>query len=121
MNNIYNLSISLKEAIINSQTYKDTLYAEKLMNESENVIRLAYIKSQKENMYSDLLKYYKEDSDEVRHAQKELFIAKKNIEELKEVKDYLRCYQKLRMMLDEVNNELFKGFSLNLCGKNENC
>lgn len=111
----YLASIELRDLIKSSDLYLDLLKKEKEMEEDELAISLAIIKEKKAEQYSFMLNHFKEDDPNLINARKELFIAKKNLEELEVVKNYLSAYQKVRLLLNEVNDILFKDMTINLC------
>lgn len=115
----YFAAIKLKEEIHSCKEFIELLINEKEMENNKEVILLAYQVDQKATRYSDILKLYDEQSKEVVEARRELFLAKKELEEHHIVRRYLKSYQDVRLILDEINNILFKDISINLCKKSE--
>lgn len=115
MERILELAYELKKLITEDERLTSLNEAEEKMNNSEEVIKLTYKKDILADKYSDLLKYFSPESDEVSSVQKELFLAKKELEEHELVRDYLSKYQKVRMMYDFLNKEIFSLLDLHLC------
>ena len=115
----YFAAIKLKEEIHSCEEFIELLINEKEMENNDEVIFLAYQVDQKATRYSDSIKLYDEQSKEVVEARRELFLAKKELEEHEIVRKYLKSYQGVRLILDEINNILFKDISINLCKKSE--
>ena len=113
MKTISELTSELKNKIENSEIMQSLLIYEKEMENNEEVMALSYRYSCAQVDYSDLLKYYKEDSDEVRNAQKKLYESKLKLETHPVVKKYLDKYQELKDLYREIENELFERFDLN--------
>ena len=107
---IYFLINKLKNAIDNDDRIIALNKIEKEMNESEEVMLLAYKKDLASNEYSDLLKIYDENSDQVIASRNRLLEAKERLESHPLVKEYLKAYKEVRLLLFEVNNILFKDF-----------
>lgn len=112
---ILKIASKLKEEIVNSEVYINLINSEKIMEENKEVIDLAILKEKAVEKYSDLLKYYKDDSHEVILARKELYVAKANFESHPLVREYLNNYQKLRLILEEINCIIFEDFKEQLC------
>lgn len=115
MEKVFELAYELKKMLIEDSRIVSLNDAEEKMNNSDEVIKLTYQKDILSDKYSDLLKYFAPDSDEVKSAQKNLFLAKKELEENELVRDYLSKYQQVRMMFDFVNKELFSLLNIDLC------
>lgn len=113
MKEIIKAASELKETILQDERYLSLLQKEKRMQEDEEVIRLAYKKDIKENEYNDALRHFSKDSKEVKKAQKEFYLAKKELESHPIVIDYLKAYQEVRLLLENVNEILFKDLSEN--------
>lgn len=114
-----NKAYELKESIIKDERYLNLLKKEKEMEEDEEVERLSYLKDQANNEYNDILRFFKPESNEAKNAQKKLYETKKELESHPKVIAYLKAYQELRQLLEEVNDILFKDFNTNLCSKKE--
>lgn len=113
--NIYKISLKLKNEITSNQIYISLIESEKKMEEDDEVISLAIIKDKALEKYNDMIKYFGEDSPNALEARKELFIAKEKFENHPLVRLYLLNYQKLRLMLNEVNDIVFEGLKEKLC------
>ena len=112
---LLSLTYQLKELLENDSRVLLLNEAEKKMNESDEVMSLAYKKDMALDKYNEMLKYYSDDSEEVRKARQELSSAKKNLEEHILVRDYLTKYQEVRMLYEKINNELFSYLNSNMC------
>ena len=106
-----NYSLSSDERIISLNEI------EKIMNEDEQAIRLCYRKDMMNMEYNDKLRFFKQDSKEVKEARKNFYEAKKEFESYEIVKKYLKSYKEVRELLDEINEVLFSDFNVNLCPK----
>lgn len=113
--NIYQICLKLKSEITSNEIYISLLESEKKMEEDDEVISLAYLKDQALDKYNDMIKYFGEDSPNTLEARKELFLAKEKFENHPLVREYLSNYQKLRLMLNEVNDIVFEGLKEKLC------
>ena len=107
---IYNLAKELNTLLNNDPRFVKLGELEKKMENDEEVISLAYQKDKASLEYSDILKYYKEDSKEAKEKRNLLIEAKTNLETHPVVKEYNRAYAEVRMLLLEVNRILFKDF-----------
>lgn len=107
--------MNLKDELKNDSRIINLLKLEKDMEEDDEVILLTYKKDKANDVYNDMLRLFKEDSIEVKTARESLHIAKKNLEEHPKVRSYLKVYQEVRMLLDEVNDILFSDFTVKLC------
>ena len=87
------------------------------MNTNEEVMALSYKKDVALNHYNEMLKYYKDDSEEVIKARQELAKAKKELESHPIVREYLSCYQAVRLLFEEINKALFSYLNKNACPK----
>ena len=104
---------SLKDAIENDERILDLQNKEKIMEENEEVMVLSYRYSCAQNDYNDALKHYGEGSEELKVYQKKLFIATENLDSHPLVKDYLKAYQEVRLMYEEIEKNLIKPFIFN--------
>ncbi len=112
---ILNLSYELKE-LLNSDPRILTLNeVEKEMENDEEVQLLSLKKDQENSKYNDMVKYYGEKSKEAEKALESFYLAKKALDEHPKVRAYLKAYQAVRLLLEEVNNILFKDYQQNLC------
>lgn len=90
---------------------------EKKMDEDEEVMALAYKKDVAASKYSDVLNHFSKDSEEAQKALKELHEAKLNLDNHPVVREYLKAYQEVRELYDEINKTLFTSFTIDLCPK----
>ena len=86
---------------------------EKKMENDDSVILLARKKEEREIAYSDLLKIYKDDSEEVSSARKNLFLAKKELESHPIVREYLSKYSEVRELYQSIYHIIFSSYSYN--------
>ena len=109
----------LKELLNNDERYLLLLEKERDMENDEEVCLLSYKKDLANNNYNDVLRHFTSDSKEAKKAQKELFEAKKALDSHPKVIAYLKAYSEVRILLEEINNILFKDLNSNLCPKKE--
>ena len=114
---IYNIAILLRKAIEDDDRVISLNEIEKKMNENEEVMALAYQKDMAVEKYNDLLKYYRDDSEEVNKARQELALRKKELEEHPLVREYLNKYQQVRLLYERINNTLFSYLNNDMCPK----
>lgn len=107
MEKILKLVEELNDALTNDKRILECKNAEQKMENNKEVILLSRNKELKENAYSDLLKIYKEEDEIVIKARKELFIAKKALDEHPLVRDYIKKYQIARDLISKVNLSLY--------------
>lgn len=100
----------VRELLINDSRLIALNKAEKEMENSHECILLASKKEKALDKYNRLIKVYSLDNPEVVDAQKELAEAKKQLDEHPLVKQYLKCYTIVNLLLREMNDILFKGF-----------
>lgn len=101
---------NLKKAIDNHPLILKLNEIDKRMNVDEEVMRLAYKKDAALSSYEDSLKYFKEDSDEVRQVQKRLHEAKLALDNHPLVKEYNEAYKEVRKLYNHINEVLFGEF-----------
>ena len=87
------------------------------MDNDEEVMALAYKKDVAASKYSDVLNHFSKDSEEAQKALKELHEAKLNLDNNPLVREYLKAYQEVRELYDEINKTLFTSFTIDLCPK----
>ena len=114
-----NKAYELKKTLEKDERYLLLIQAEKEMEDDEEVCLLSYKKDLANARYNDILRHFSSDSKEAKAAQKELFEAKKELESHPKVIAYLKAYSTYRMLLEEVNNILFKDLNSDLCPKKE--
>ena len=101
---------ALKSYIDNSDEIKELNHLNELLEKDEEVMKLAYLKDMKLLKYEDSLKHFKEDSEEVKQAQKELHKAKLDLDSNVLVKKYNAQYKIVKEMYDKINEEIFNPF-----------
>lgn len=114
---VLNAAYSLKEEISNDSRIVRLNELERMMENDDEVILLVSKKEDRVNAYSDMIRYFKEDSEEVKNARIELMKAKEELQNHPIVREYLSCYQEVRGLYDNVNEILFSKLSTNLCPK----
>ena len=107
---IFSLTDELKKEMDNDPRFLKLQEIEEKMNNDEEVMRLAYQKDLKSDRYNDLLKIYDDKHPLVVSARKELVEAKTNLESHPLVKEYLKAYAEVKMLLYKVNDILFGDF-----------
>ena len=111
---IYSLAYELKDVLNDDPRIKALEELEKKMNNDEEVIALAYQKDLACSLYSDALNHFKEDSPEVKKAQKELHEKKLALDNHPLVREYLNLYKSVRELYSEINEVLFSDLGLHL-------
>ena len=112
---IYLKAERFKELLDNDKRVVLLNELEKKMNENEEVMALAYKKDMAAVSYSDALSHYCEDSEEVKTALHNLYLSKKKLESHPVVREYLKQYQIVKKLYDEINEIIFSNFNTNLC------
>ena len=92
---------------------------EKKMENDSEVIRLSYKKDLLEDRYNDALRHFDKESKEVKDAQHELYLAKKELESHPLVREYLSSYQEVRLIIETINDTLFSDLYIKECNKCE--
>lgn len=113
----FELAYQLKEEMNKDPRFIALNEAENKMENDPEVIKLTYQKDMKENAYNDALRHYSHDSEEVKKAQHDLYIAKRDLESHPLVRDYLVKYQVVRLVIEEINKTLFSDLNVELCKK----
>ena len=114
-----NKAYELHDEIMKDPRYLHLLKVEKEMEEDEEVCALSYRKDMANDKYNDMLKLFPLESNEVKKAQKELYEAKKALDSHPKVVAYLKAYQVVRELFDQINQIIFEGYEDNLCPKKE--
>ena len=114
---ITELTYKLKEQLQNDPRIIALNESEKKMNESEEVMALSYRKDCALDHYNQLLKYYSDDSKVVVKARQDLASAKKELESHPLVRDYLQKYQQVRLLFEQINQNLFSMLNNDMCPK----
>ena len=113
---IYSLAFELKELLSNDERIILLNSLEKKMNESEEVMALAYQKDVAASDYSDALNHFSQDSEEVKKAQLALFEKKSALDNHPLVREYLSAYSKVRDLYFAINDILFSNLSIHMKG-----
>ena len=101
----------LKEELDNLPEVKELERLNKLLNENEDVMRLAYKKDMCATKYEDAIRYFGQDSDEALEAQKQLHLAKLELDKNELVMQYNKQYKIVREIYAKINNEIFDPFN----------
>jgi len=101
----------LKEELDNLPEVKELERLNKLLNENEDVMRLAYKKDMCATKYEDAIRYFGKESDEAILAQKQLHLAKLELDKHELVKQYNKQYKIVREIYDKINKEIFDPFN----------
>lgn len=112
---IYELANRLKKEIDSDERIIVLNSLENQLNDSEVIMKLAYRKDIAVDKYNDMLRIYKDDSEEVINARKELATAKKELEENDLVRQYLKAYQQVRILYQNINETLFSYLNVSMC------
>lgn len=107
---LFNLASKLSISIKNNPDFLELEKLESEINQNEEIMKKAYKKDQICSKYSDLLKVYAEDSEEIVNIRRELLKAKELLYSEPLVKRYLEAYAKVRDLLKEVNTILLEDF-----------
>ena len=113
---IYSLAFALKELLNDDPRLIRLNELEKKMNESEEVMALAYQKDVAVSEYSDALNHFARNSEEVKAAQHNLHIKKEALDNHPLVREYLKAYSEVRDLYYELNDILFSNMNLNMKG-----
>ena len=116
MDDIYSLSYELKDLLTNDPRIIRLNELEKKMNESEEVMALAYQKDVAVSEYSDALNHFSRDSEEVKVAQHNLHIKKEALDNHPLVREYLKAYSEVRDLYFQLNDILFSNLNLKMKG-----
>ena len=114
MDDIYSLSYQLKDLLTNDERVIRLNTLEKKMNESEEVMALAYQKDLAINEYSDALNHFDKNSEEVKKAQHNLHLKKEALDNHPIVQEYLKAYREVRDLYYQLNDILFSNLKLNM-------
>ena len=112
MKDIYSLSYELKDLLSNDERLILLNMLETKMNESEEVMALAYQKDLAVSAYSDALNHFAKDSEEIKKAQHDLHVKKEALDNHPLVKEYLKAYSEVRDLYFQINEILFSNLNL---------
>ena len=105
---IYLLTKKLKLEMDNDPRFVRLAELEKELDNNNEIILLSMKKDEANNHYNDLLKIYKDDDEVVIKARKELIKRKDELDSHPLVKEYLKVYSEIRLLLLEMNDIIFK-------------
>lgn len=108
---------ALKQLLENDPRHLFLVEAEKKMNDSPEVMRLAYAKDTAISAYSAILEIYDRDSPEANQSRLALQSAKMALENHPLVKEYLSAYAAVRDLYLEINELLFSPFDVHAMKK----
>ena len=114
MNDIYQLSYELKDMLSQDERVLLLNKLEKEMTINEEAMKLAYQKDLAVSNYSDMLNHFDENSEEIKAAHHQMFLAKDALDNHPLVRDYLNAYKKVRELYFEINDILFSNLNVNL-------
>ena len=109
--NLLEKATSLKEKIDTLLEVKELERLNALLNENEEVMKLAYRKDAASTKYEDAIRFFGENSSEAKAAQKVLHQAKLALDENELVRKYNEAYKKVRKIYDKINEEIFNPFN----------
>ena len=112
---VLSLTYQLKKALENDPRVVLLNKLEMEINSNEEVMALSYKKDVALDHYNEMLKYFKDDSEEVINARKALAEAKKELESHPLVREYLSAYQQVRLLYEHINETLFFYLNKNMC------
>ena len=114
MEDIYQLSYSLKDLLAQDERILLLNELEKKMSNDEEVMALSYQKDHAASLYNDALNHFPEDSKEVKNALHELHLKKLALDNHPLVREYLNAYSVVRDLYYQLNDILFSNLSLNI-------
>ena len=101
----------LKEELDSLPEVKELDRLNRLLNNNEDVMRLAYKKDMAATKYEDAVRYFGQNSDEAIEAQKCLHLAKLELDKNELVIAYNKQYKIVREIYDKINKEIFNPFN----------
>lgn len=108
---------SLNEELKNDERVIRLNRLENELNNNDEVMALAYAKDVKADNYSEMVRLFKDESEEANRARIALAEAKTKLDTHPLVKEYLKAYQVVRDLYNEINAILFNGFNPSICPK----
>lgn len=112
---ILRLTHQLKALLESDPLIIDLKRKEKAMENDKDVALLSMKQAEAAEWYYDAKKLYGDDAEETKKALKAYAEAKKNLESHPLVREYLLAYQKVRILYDGINKELFSYLNLEMC------
>jgi cell fate (sporulation/competence/biofilm development) regulator YlbF (YheA/YmcA/DUF963 family) len=107
--------MNLKELLKNDSRIISLNEIEKEMENNSEVQLLAYKKDMLVNEYNDMLRLFKDDSEEVKKARYNLYLAKRELESHEVVREYFKKYSVVRNLLEVIEELIFEGLETRLC------
>ena len=107
----------LKKLLNEDERVKKLNSLEEKMNNDDQVILLAYKKDMAADKYAEMVRLFKDDSEEANNARKELSLAKANLDKNPLVMEYTKAFREVRKLYEEINAELFSDLNPSLCPK----
>ena len=108
---LYEKAQKLKEEIDSSPEVIELERLNKLLNQNDEVMKLCYQKDVCATKYEDAIRYFGQNSEEARKAQKDLYQAKLALDNNELVKAYNKQYKKVRKIYDKINEQIFNPFN----------
>lgn len=118
---IYNLAYKLHDDLIKDPRIIKLNELENKLNNDNDVIRLVIAKDTANDKYIEMKKYFKDGSNEVDNALKDLVKAKKELDSHPLVREYLDSYSKVRDILLYINSNIFNIINSDFCPKDDIC
>ena len=113
---LFDLVYKLKEYLSKDSRIVKLDELEEVMNNNNEVARLAIKKEAASDDYNFALSHFAKDSKEVESAQKKLYEAKKELDLHPVVKEYMEQYKIVRDYYKEINDILFSIINKDKCG-----
>lgn len=112
---LFELSTKLKDAIQNDSRIEVLNLAENEMENDNNARILSYKMDCAVGDYNEMIRLFGLDSKEAKSAQKNLYEAKKELEQLPSVRLYFNKYKDVRILYEAINKILFDDFRFEIC------
>lgn len=107
--------MNLKELLKNDSRIISLNETEKEMENNQEVQLLAYKKDMLVNEYNDMLRLFEDNSEEVKKARHNLYLAKRELESHEVVREYFKKYTLVRNLLEDIEELIFEGLETRLC------
>lgn len=107
---LLNKLLELKNIIENDENVLKLKELDEKLDVNEDVMKLSYKKDMMIVEYENALKHFGENSKELLNAQKNLHLAKLELDSYPLVKEYNECYSKVRLLYKKINDTLFEDF-----------